>query len=56
VKSLGQGVSEYRIVFGQGYRIYFGWEGNMLVILLGGGAKKTKSRDIRNALITMGAI
>jgi putative addiction module killer protein len=49
VKSVGQGVSEYKIDFGPGYRIYFGREGNMLVILLGGGAKKTQSRDMRNA-------
>jgi putative addiction module killer protein len=49
VRPLGQGVSEYKIAFGPGYRIYFGREGNTLVILLGGGSKKTQSRDIRNA-------
>ncbi len=49
VKSVGQGVSECKIDFGPGYRIYFGREGNRLVILLGGGSKKTQSRDIRNA-------
>jgi len=49
VKSAGQGVSEYKIDFGPGYRIYFGREGNTLVILLAGGSKKTQSRDIRNA-------
>jgi putative addiction module killer protein len=48
-KSVGQGVSEYKIDFGPGYRIYFGRERNSLVILLGGGSKKTQSRDIRNA-------
>ena len=49
VKSAGQGVSEFRIDFGPGYRIYFGREGNTLVILLGGGSKKTQGKDIRNA-------
>ena len=49
VKSAGQGVSEYRIDFGPGYRVYFGREGNTLIILLGGGSKKGQSRDIRNA-------
>ena len=49
VKSVRQGVLEYRIDFGPGYRIYFGRDGNTLVILLGGGAKKTQNRDIRNA-------
>jgi putative addiction module killer protein len=51
VKSVGKGISEYRIDFGPGYRIYFGREGNVLVVLLGGGSKKTQSRDIRNAQI-----
>jgi putative addiction module killer protein len=49
VKSVGKGVSEYKIDFGPGYRIYFGQEGDELVILLGGGAKKTQDKDIRIA-------
>jgi putative addiction module killer protein len=49
VQSVGKGVSEYKIDFGPGYRIYFGREGNRLVVLLGGGSKKTQSRDIRDA-------
>jgi len=49
VKSVGQGVSEYKIDFGPGYRIYLGRDGNTLVILLGGGCKKTQNKDIRNA-------
>jgi len=49
VKSAGRGVSEFRIDFGPGYRIYFGREGNTLVILLGGGSKKTQRGDIGKA-------
>jgi putative addiction module killer protein len=41
-KSVGKGVSELRIDWGPGYRIYYGWDGTKLVILLSGGAKKTK--------------
>ena len=37
---------EYRIDFGPGYRVYFGKDGETLVILLGGGTKKTQDRDI----------
>lgn len=49
VKSVGKGVSEYKIDFGPGYRIYFGQEGGELVILLGGGVKKTQEKDIYTA-------
>jgi putative addiction module killer protein len=46
VKGVGQGVFENRIDFGPGYRIYFGKDGNLLVILLCGGTKKRQERDI----------
>jgi putative addiction module killer protein len=42
-------VSEYKIDIGPGYRIYFGQEGDELVILLGGGTKKTRDKDVRIA-------
>lgn len=48
VKPVGQAVSEYRIDFGPGYRIYFGRQGG-LIILLGGGVKKGQQTDIREA-------
>jgi len=40
VKSVGSGVFEYKVDFGPGYRIYFGKDGDRLVILIGGGTKK----------------
>lgn len=49
VKPVGQGVAEYRIDFGPGYRIYIGQDGEMLIILLGGGTKKRQSADIQLA-------
>lgn len=49
VKSVGTGVQELRIDFGPGYRIYFGWDGNSLVILLAGGSKKRQQADIERA-------
>jgi putative addiction module killer protein len=48
-KALGGGVSEYKIDFGPGYRIYFGKDGDTLVILLAGGSKKGQSADIKTA-------
>lgn len=49
VKSVGAGVYEYRLSFGPGYRIYFGKDGERVVILLGGGTKKRQQRDIATA-------
>lgn len=49
VKPVGQGVAEYRIDFGPGYRIYLGQDGEVLIILLGGGTKKGQNADIRLA-------
>ncbi len=49
VKSVGGGVLEYKIYFGPGYRIYFGKEGDELVILLSGGSKKQQNKDIKLA-------
>lgn len=49
VKGVGAGVYEYRIDFGPGYRIYFGKDGNRLVILIAGGSKKRQGADIAAA-------
>lgn len=49
VKGVGAGVSEYKIDFGPGYRIYFGKDGDRLVILIGGGSKTRQSKDIAAA-------
>lgn len=49
VKGVGEGVFEYKIDFGAGYRIYFGQDGDELVILLGGGTKKLQNKDIQEA-------
>ena len=50
VKPVGEGVSELRIDYGPGYRIYFVRHCEALVILLAGGDKRTQNRDIRTAL------
>ena len=49
VKGVGAGVFEVKIDFGPGYRVYFGKDGETIVILLGGGTKKRQSRDIEAA-------
>ncbi|MBX2989267.1 MAG: type II toxin-antitoxin system RelE/ParE family toxin [Bdellovibrionaceae bacterium] len=48
-RSVGKGVFEFRIDWGPGYRIYFAQEGKSLVLLLGGGDKKSQLQDIRSA-------
>ena len=48
-KAVGRGVSELRIPYGSGYRVYFGHKGNAVVILLCGGDKSTQSKDISMA-------
>jgi putative addiction module killer protein len=50
VRPVGEGVSELRIDYGPGYRVYFVQSGQTLVVLLAGGDKRTQSRDIRAAL------
>lgn len=50
VKPVGEGVSELRIDYGPGYRVYYLQRGALLVILLAGGAKPTQDKDIRAAL------
>jgi putative addiction module killer protein len=50
VKAVGEGVSELRIDFGPGYRVYFTKHGRELVILLAGGDKTTQAVDIKTAL------
>lgn len=50
VKSVGEGVSELRIDYGPGYRVYFTKRGETFVILLAGGDKRTQERDIKTAL------
>ena len=50
VKPVGQGVSELRIDYGPGYRVYYKQVGQTVVILLVGGDKRTQAADIRTAL------
>ena len=49
VRGAGAGVLECRIDFGPGYRVYFGKDGDALIILLGGGTKKHQQQDIETA-------
>ena len=50
VRPVGEGVSELRIDYGPGYRVYFKREGSRIVVLLASGDKRTQGRDIETAL------
>ncbi len=50
VRPVGEGVSELRIDYGPGYRVYFKQQSRTIVVLLAGGDKRTQSRDIETAI------
>jgi putative addiction module killer protein len=50
VRPVGEGVSELRIDYGPGYRVYFKPDRGTVIILLAGGDKRTQDKDIQNAL------
>jgi len=48
-KSVGEGVFELRFFFGSGYRVYFAFDGDVVVLLLTGGDKSSQNKDIKTA-------
>jgi len=50
VKPVGEGVSELRINYGPGYRVYYKQFGESIIVLLAGGDKHTQTKDIKTAL------
>ncbi|MEW6600137.1 MAG: type II toxin-antitoxin system RelE/ParE family toxin [Nitrospirota bacterium] len=51
VKPVGEGISEMRIDYGPGYRVYYTMRGRTLIILLAGGDKRSQATDIKKALL-----
>lgn len=56
VRPVGEGISELRIDYGPGYRVYFIQRGAALIILLAGGDKRTQDQDIQTALELAGKV
>jgi putative addiction module killer protein len=56
VKPVGSGVSEMRIDYGPGYRVYFTKRGQTLTLILAGGDKSTQAKDIRTAVKMAGTL
>lgn len=50
VRPVGEGVSELRIDYGPGYRVFYKTGGKTIIILLAGGTKRTQTNDIKTAL------
>lgn len=49
IEPVGEGVSEFRFHWGAGYRVYFLQHGDDIIVLLGGGTKRTQKQDIKDA-------
>lgn len=49
VEPVGEGISELRIHFGAGWRVYFAQRGTQVIVLLAGGSKRTQKRNIKHA-------